>query len=252
MPVSLHRFIRSAAGIAGFCLLGSAALAQQSTASGWSITPYIWASSTSVDLTVRDTNIGSGDISFSDLLDVLDGAFMIQVEGGQGRWSGFGDLTYLKTSDTVERTVFTIDTESKQLILDAAIAYWPAGVGSPLSLFGGLRYSGFDNTYDFRLTGTGALVTSQGSSKDYYDGLLGLRYRFDLADRWALLTHADASFGGSEGTYMLRAMLSWTVGKRKANRILLGYQYKQAEFKDGELRTDFTYQGPLAGFDFRF
>jgi hypothetical protein len=82
--------------------------------------------------------------------------------------------------------------------------------------------------------------------------LPGLRYRLDLADRWALLTHGDASFGGSEGSYMLSAIPSWTVGKQKASRIVLGYQYKQAEFRDGELRTDFTCQGPLAGIDFRF
>ena len=28
-----------------------------------------------------------------DLLDVLDGAFMIHVEGGGGNWSAFGDRT---------------------------------------------------------------------------------------------------------------------------------------------------------------
>jgi hypothetical protein len=39
-----------------------------------------------------------GEISFSDLLDVLDAAFMVQIEGGKGNWSAFGDLTYLKTS----------------------------------------------------------------------------------------------------------------------------------------------------------
>ena len=38
---------------------------------GWSITPYLWATETSVDLTFRDTNIGTGEISFSDLLDIL-------------------------------------------------------------------------------------------------------------------------------------------------------------------------------------
>lgn len=31
--------------------------------------------------------IGAGDISFSDLLDVLDAAFMVHIEGGNGNWS---------------------------------------------------------------------------------------------------------------------------------------------------------------------
>ena len=51
--------------------------AQGNGAAGWSITPYIWGTDTAVDLTFRDTDIGAGDISFNDLLDVLDTAFMI-------------------------------------------------------------------------------------------------------------------------------------------------------------------------------
>ena len=79
-----------------------------------------------------------------------------------------------------------------------------------------------------------------------------MRYRFDLSERWALLTHADVSGGDSEGSFLLRGMFAWTVGKRQANRVLFGYQYKEAEFQDGDLTTDFSYGGPLVGFDFRF
>jgi hypothetical protein len=236
------------------CTLAPAggAFAQDSGSFGWSITPYIWASDTTVDLTFRDTDIASGDISFNDLLDVLDAAFMIHVEGGKGNWTAFGDLTYLKTSATSERTVFAIDAENKQLFLDAAAAWWPGGAGSNFNVYGGLRLSGFDDRYTFRLIINNAPVGERRSTKDYYDALLGLRYRFDFSDRWALLTRADTSFGDSEGTYLLQANLAWTVGKRQQNRILFGYQYKVAEFKDGDTTTDFTYQGPMAGFNFRF
>jgi hypothetical protein len=235
-----------------FFILVSPASAQDSDKFAWSVTPYIWAPTTGVDLTFRDSNIAAGEISFSDLLDALDAAFMLHVEGGKGNWSAFGDLTYLKTSATVERTVFTIHADNKQTFLDAAVAYWPGGSGSPLSVFGGLRYSGFDDLYDFRLTINGSPVTQQRLSKDYYDALLGVQYRFDLSERWALLTHGDLSFGDSEGTFILRADLAYTVGKRQQNRILFGYQYKEAEFKDADLTTDFDYNGPMVGFNFRF
>jgi len=46
--------------------------------------------------------------------------------------------------------------------------------------------------------------------------------------------------------------LADTVCKRQKNDILFGYRYKQAEFKDGNLTTDYTFGGPLAGFNFRF
>jgi hypothetical protein len=34
--------------------------------------------------------------------------------------------------------------------------------------------------------------------------------------------------------------------------ILFGYQYKSAEFQDGDVKTDFENMGPTAGFSFRF
>jgi hypothetical protein len=252
MRNSPQRQMTAIAGLVCLLLSSSAALAQVSNKMQWSITPYIWAPTTKVDLKFRDTDVGAGDISFNDLLDTLDAAFMVQVEGGKGNWSAFGDLTYLKTSDTAERNIFTIDIDSKQTFLDAAVAYWPGGFGSPLSLFGGLRYAGFDNSYGFSLTATAEPVGVQSSKKDYYDALVGIRYRFDLSDRWQLLTRADYGFGDSEGVFILRGNFAYTVGKRQQNRILFGYQYKDAEFKDGDLTNSFTYYGPMAGFDFRF
>ena len=82
--------------------------------------------------------------------------------------------------------------------------------------------------------------------------MLGLRYRFDLSDRWALHTRGDVSFGDSEGTLMLRANFAYTVGERGQNKILLGYQYKEAEFEDSGLKTAFEFSGFVAGFNFRF
>jgi hypothetical protein len=237
-----------------FFMLVSATVAygEEADSFGWSITPYLWATETSVDLTFQDADIGAGEISFRDLLDILDAAFMIHVEGGRGNWTAFGDLTYLKTSDSTERTAFVVDTNSKQLFIDGAVAWWPGGAGSNFNLYGGFRHSGFDDRYTFRLIINNAPVGERRSTKDYYDALVGLRYRFDLSERWSLLTRADTSFGDSEGTVLLQANLAWTVGKRQQNRILFGYQYKTAEFRDDDLRLDFDYQGPMAGFNFRF
>ena len=233
------------------CTASPAPATAQDTANyHWSITPYLWATETKVDLTFRDTNIGNGDISFSDLLDVLDAAFMIHVEGGSGQWSAFADLTYLNTSETNHRELLTVDSESKQVFLDAAVAWWPASTGDKFSIYGGLRYSGFSDTYRFRLDDN--VLGEQVSDDDYADFLVGFRYRFDLSDRWSLLTQADTSFGDSEGTWLARVDFGYALGKQLQNRILFGYQFKQAEFKDGDLVSDFSYQGPMAGFNFRF
>jgi len=246
---SSRRILPLLAAHFGIALFATNADAQSGNSIQWSVTPYIWASDTSLDLSLRDSSIVGVDISFSDLVDMLDTAFQVQVEGGKGNWSGFADLTYLSLSDSEQRPIVRIDSESKQLFLDAAVAYWPGGFASPLNFFGGVRYSGFDDRYLFTFGGS---TGETRSTRDYVDALLGVRYRFDLSPRWALLTHGDVSFGSSEGTWLLQGMFAYTVGKRQRNRILLGYRYKRAEFKDGDLTTDFTYGGPLAGFDFRF
>ncbi len=232
------------------CTSMHGAFAQDNGNIQWTIAPYLWASDTTVDLTFRDTNLGGGNVTFNDLLDVLDAALMVQVEGGRGNWSAFTDITYLATSDTTERPLVTIDADNKQTFVDAAVAYWPNGVGSAFNLFAGLRYTGFDDRYRFIASGTE--VSRRDSSADYYDALLGLRYRFDLGDRWAIQTRGDYGFGDSEGVLLLRASVAYAVGKRRQNVILFGYQYKQAEYSDGDLTTDFEYAGPTAGFAFRF
>ena len=226
------------------------AFAQEANEFQWSVSPYIWASQTKVDLTFRDEALGGDEVSFSDLLDQLDSGFMVHFEGGKGNWSIFADLTYLETSDAEQRPVFYVESNTETTVLDAALAYWPGGAGSSFSLIAGMRYSGFGNRYRFFL-GDGE-VGRVRDDNDYYDALLGLRYRFDLGHRWDLLTRADVSFGQSEGTWMVQAVFGRTVGKRNLNRILLGYQYKVAEFKSGDLVSDFSYHGPLAGFNFRF
>jgi hypothetical protein len=79
-----------------------------------------------------------------------------------------------------------------------------------------------------------------------------VRYRFDLSERWGLLTRGDLSFGDSEGTWLVQGLFAYTVGRRQQNRILFGYQYKKAEFEDSGLNSEFAYAGPIAGFNFRF
>jgi hypothetical protein len=216
----------------------------------WSVTPYLWLPQTKLDLALEDEALGSGRISFSDLLDQLDAGFMISVEGRRNNWSVLVDLTYAELSDSEQRPVFRVETQTEAVMLDAGVAYWPAGGGTPLSLIAGIRYHDFDNRFRFRLGDT--LVSEVRDATDYMDALLGIRYRHELGGRWDLLTRADASFGDSDGTWMLRATFGRTFGQSQRNRFLLGYQYRRADFSSGDLQMEFTYHGPTAGFNFRF
>ena len=61
------------------CLVTATSAADGTEPFGWSVTPYLWASQTKLDLSLQDQALGGDTISFSDLLDQLDTAFMVNV-----------------------------------------------------------------------------------------------------------------------------------------------------------------------------
>jgi len=230
------------------CLLTSPAGAAEPLK--WSVTPYIWATDISGDLKVDGDPTGGVEIDFNDLLDTTDASFQIVVEAGRGRWSGFADVTYLKTSDSADIDILRIKTESTSWVVDMAAAFWPMGEEGGLNLFAGVRYTSLDDDFKFLLNGT--QLDKIGNDRDFTDALVGARYRYPFAERWALSTRIDGSFGDSDGIFQLEALLRYTVGKRQKNGILFGYRYKEANFESGRLEEDFDYKGPLVGFNFRF
>ena len=219
----------------------------------WSVTPYIWASDTKYDLKLGDTPIG-GDVTFDDLLDTTDSSFQFVSELGQedGNWSAFLDLTYLKTSDDYKGPILFVDSKSEVWYLDAAVAWWPRGEQGGLSLYGGVRYTDLDDKLKFFLSEDRQLLRALRNDRDFFDGLLGVRQFFTLAERWTLLAQADYSTGESDGIYQLQALVRYGLGKHGQYGLLLGYRYKEAEFEHDDIEEKFEYKGPLIGFNFRF
>jgi len=220
----------------------------------WSITPYVWAAETTFDLTADGTPIDSGKVSFSDLVDTTDTSFQIHVEGGRSgdKWSAFIDLTFLDTSDSFDGPAVRIETDSEQLFVDAAIAYWPQGEAGGLNLFGGIRYTSLDDEFEFIDPGSGTSLGTLENDRSFTDLLLGGRYRFDLNGRWLLQTRADYAFGDSDGIFQLEAFFRYAVGRDMQNGIYIGYRYKEAELEAGGIKEEYEYKGPAAGFNFRF
>ena len=253
------------------CILSAPALSQQADAETrtddgakpsagliWSVTPYIWAVDTRVDLTVDDSPVGGGKVTFNDLLDTLDTAFQVVVETGAegGNWSAFVDFTYMDASDgntvNVDGTDVRVDTDSTQIFADLAVAWWPQGIGDGYSVYGGIRHTDLDDDYDLSDAASGTPIDSVDNSRSFTDALIGGRYMHDFNDRWSLLTRADFSFGDSEGIWQLQAMARYAVGGKQQHGIIAGYRYKEAELEDDGVNEDYEYKGPAVAFNFRF
>ena len=219
----------------------------------WSVTPYIWASDTKFDLKAGDVPIG-GELTFDDLLDTTDTSFQVVTEAGiaGGNWSAFIDFTYLETSDNYKGQLLFADSDSEQMYLDVAVAWWPQGRHKGFNIYGGARYTDLDDRTKFFLTEDKLPLTTLRNDRDFLDALIGVRQMFKLAERWSLLAQADYSDGDSDGIYQLQALVRYGMGKHRQYGLMLGYRYKEAEFEHGDIKEKFEYKGPLIGFNFRF
>ncbi len=226
----------------------------------WSVTPYLWATKTTYDLTANGSPVDTGTINFSELMDDTDASFQIAVEVGrdQGHWSLLTDVTYIETSDDETVTIpdvgtSRIDSESTQIHADLAVAWWPWSEAGGLSLLAGIRYTDLDDESKFRLVepDLGQLGNLR-TDRDFTDALVGARYNFSLGGRWRLNTQVDYGFGDSEGIFQAHAILRYAMGKDQQNGLMLGYRYKDSEFDDDGLEEDYDYKGPVIGFNFRF
>ncbi len=224
----------------------------------WLIAPYVWAVDTRVDLAADDAPIGGGDISFADLMDTRDASLQVFFEDyfASSNWSAFIDVTYLKASDSRQTTAtgsaIRIDSDSTQWFVDLGFAYWPRGEAGGLNFFGGVRYTSLDDRYDFADVNPDQALGMLVNDRDFFDALIGVRYRLNIAPHWALVTRADYAFGDSDGIPLLQAVLRYAFGKDRRHGLSFGYRYKESEFETDSLQEDYEFGGPLVGVDFRF
>ena len=80
-----------------FLVLGTSLTAEENTEKKWviEVTPYFGASELDGDVTLKGRT-GSVNMSFGDIWDTLDFAFIGRVEAWKGRWGFFLDGTYTK------------------------------------------------------------------------------------------------------------------------------------------------------------
>lgn len=252
-----------AIGLVVWCLGASAesAVAQEWE---WVVAPYVWASDTSVDVFVNNEPVFGADLSFSDLIDKIDMALQLHVEGRRDKFGFFLDLTYLDLGETTTTPAnpplpgdTVIDTDIELTMIEAGGTYWPSGELSGLSLLLGVRV--IDLGVDVIITPPSPSPlsgTRVQSSVTLTDGFAGLRYVAPLGQRWILTLRGDAGAGDSDLTWNASAILGYQFGKNNRYNMLLGYRHLVIEFEDNidgvRVEVEQTMSGPEVGFAFRF
>jgi len=250
MCISALRPVGNAAGVA--LAAGIIALASATNAQDWSaqVTPYVWATGVSGDITpFTGAPTIAFDSSFSEILNDLDAAFFISGYARRDRFVFLGDLSYSSSSrDGLVPPGVPASGELQQTSLTFAAGY--RVVEDPrvsVDVLGGARFWRIKGAVDVPLAGV-----SVSPSVSFTDPIVAVRANFSLAPKWSAILYGDyGGFGvGSEQTSQLVATVNYQVND--GFYLSAGYRTLSVDYRDGGTRIDATMSGPLFGATWRF
>ena len=225
---------------------------------------YLWGAG------IKGTTATGGDIdiSFNDLLNNLDMAFMGGLGATKGKYSLFLDALYLSVSgsDGYTESVPVIGPINIDVDVEAEVGInaWIATLGggynivdnekATLNLVGGARYFWLQIPlkFDFSAVPAGHEVNRQKKETPkgkVWDGIVGAKGKINLNDKWYLPYYADVGTGQSHLTWQVAAGVGY---KFKYADVLLSYRYLDYEFKSDSAIDDLNLKGPLLGAKFYF
>ncbi|MDH5833565.1 hypothetical protein [Luteimonas kalidii] len=244
------RMQRAAFALAGLAA-SAAAPAEEGQGWDWMVEPYAWAASIGTDLrTITPPTDADNETSFSDILDKLDGVFMVRVEGRNDDYGMFADFIYLGLAQGKQRRVLSTESDLDTRLLDAAFSFrLSEDRDAGLDVYAGIRYIDVDLATRFTPDNPVFQPRTLDVGNTYVDLLLGARYAWRLSDRWGLTLRGDASVGDTDGTWSTSVMAHY---RTRHGAWLLGYRYLDAEFGNGNVDVDLNLSGPLVGYGFRF
>ena len=212
----------------------------------WSITPYVWGTDVSADVSFPSGQAVSGTVKFDDILDDLDFAAMLHAEGHRGKWGMFVDATYLSMSDGATRERISTAADAEFGLYELAAVYTPGGATGPFSVFAGARIVDVTLDLDFSLPAPIGVVR-RSASKSFTDFMVGARYVFLFSDRWGLNVRGDFGAGDTEEDWSATAQLGWRFGGELRNAVLVGWRHLELELEEEGRQTDVSFDGPLVG-----
>jgi hypothetical protein len=238
------------AALAAACAmaLGLAAGPARAESSDMDMLAVVYGWGTDITVDARDRSI---DVSFSDVIDKLEMAFLGHVEAQGDDIGGFVDVVFMGVGDNISRPAADLNTDLDMTLMDLAAVWSPAEERfSGIEVFGGLRYVDvdFDLVVDPVPPALPELRT--GINKGYTDFLVGARYAAPINDQWRLVFSADLSGGDTEGTWSLGGFGVYRTGP---HRFYAGYRHLEVEVEArGDETVQQTFSGPALGYGFAF
>jgi hypothetical protein len=213
------------------------------------------------------------DLSFSDIWDELNFAFMLAYEARKGNWGLWGNTIYANLGDD------NISGPSGLTDIDPTVNVFWQGLGGYYRLgtwdladapakktpsvtvdtFFGARYTYLDLKLDFKGVFRDR-VNDVSNNKSWVEPLVGARTIWNLSERWTITAAGDiggVAFG-SDFAWAAFGLIGYRFnlfGEKNA-RVLAGYRALSQDYTDGsgrdKFKWDVTLHGPILGLDIGF
>jgi len=252
----------------------SVAAEEKPTESAWEfhVTPYLWAISMNGNATVKGLE-ADVDLSFSDIWDELNFAFMAEYEARKGNWGLWGNTIYAnlggsnvegpaglaKINPTVNAFWQGLGGYYRLGTWDLADAPDKKTPSVTVDTFLGARYTNLDAKIDFKGVFSG-FINNVDQRQSWVEPLLGTRTIWDFYERWTLTMAGDiggVAFG-SDFAWSAFGLIGYRFnlfGENNA-RVLAGYRALSQDYTDGSGRDKFqwdvTLYGPILGLLIQF
>ena len=236
------------------------------------VAPYLWAMAGYGNVTVKGIDVDV-DLSFSDIWDELNFAFMLAYEARKGRWGLWGDTIFAKLGDSNIKGplgLTKIDPTANALWQGLG-GYYRLGTWDLADNSGKKKpsvtvdtYFGARYTYlDLKLKFKGVFqdrFNNVDQDKSWVEPLVGVRTIWDLSERWTITAAGDIGgiAFGSDFAWDAFGLIGYRFGLFGENnaRVLAGYRALSQDYTDGSGRNkfkwDITMHGPILGLDIGF
>ena len=229
----------------------------------WDLTPlYLWAVNMNGELTVANQTVPV-KLDFDQIFNTLEAVFSLHFEGLYKKEWGF--LFDIMTTNISGSTILPgpfstgikVDFEDTLIELGATYRFYDKGRHIFEGL-GGARFTDMDT--EVTITSPIPILPSRLESKqEWWDPILGLRYKWQISEKWKFTLRGDIGIGfgagdTSDSTWNLTGLIIFHPWKHVG--FLAGYRALDVDYETGSGINGFKYDmlmhGPGIAVNFRW
>lgn len=208
---------------------------------------YLWGASLSGDVTIKGLT-QSVDLDFDEIWDNLEGVFTVHFEGVyQKKWGFLINWDYLDLGADNTTRLGTLKVDLRENIAELDGFYRMEKGPHTVDCLIGLRYTDVDAEANFVNT-----PFSAKGDEGWVDAVIGMRYLYQMTEKWRLLLRGDLGAGGSDFTYQGLGIINFQAWKNVS--FFGGYRMLSTDYSTGSGIDTFKYDvkmhGPILGINF--